>query len=375
MLAAVPLGILARRSGGGGGGLPGFVVLPFAVVGLAIVRRQPRNPIGSVLLLLTIAVAASADAGKWASMIYRGGYDLPLGRVAVFLAPGAWLWLIVLLPLPLALFPEGRLPRGWRRMLYAYLVFCAVVVAAIGWQDIVGVTARQLRIGSGGQLASFDSSAGNSNRDTAVRVIYLGFGLAWVLRLLLDFRRSTGDYRQQLKWLLTSGALGVAGLLIALTASSSSPVGGVGFGLGLFALPIGIGISILKYRLYDIDRLVSRTLSYLILTGLLVGGFVGLVVVITRVLPFSSPVAVAASTLTAAALFNPLRKRVQQLVDRRFNRARYDAEATVAAFRTRLRESVDRETVESELLEAAGRAVEPAHASLSLTQSQPERHA
>ena len=121
-------------------------------------------------------------------------------------------------------------------------------------------------------------------------------------------------------------------------------MGFVGF-VGVIALPVGIGIGILKYRLYEIDRLISRTLSYLIITGLLVGVFVGIVVLTTDVLPFSSPVGVAASTLAAAALFNPLRLRVQRLVDRRFNRARYDAEAIVAAFTMRLRDAVDLETV------------------------------
>ena len=134
--------------------------------------------------------------------------------------------------------------------------------------------------------------------------------------------------------------------------------------LGLAALPVGIGVGILKYRLYEIDRLISRTLSYLIITGLLVGVFVGIVVLATDVLPFSSPVGVAASTLAAAALFNPLRLRVQRLVDRRFNRARYDAEAIVAAFTLRLRDAVDLDTVRGELLAAVDGAVQPAHASV-----------
>jgi hypothetical protein len=129
---------------------------------------------------------------------------------------------------------------------------------------------------------------------------------------------------------------------------------------------VAIGIGILKWRLYDIDRLISRTLSYAVLTALLVGTFVGLVALTTDLLPFSSTVGVAASTLAAAALFNPLRIRVQRLVDRRFNRARYDADAAVAAFAARLRDAVDLETVRSELLAAVNRAVEPAHATIWL---------
>ncbi len=130
------------------------------------------------------------------------------------------------------------------------------------------------------------------------------------------------------------------------------------------ALPIGIGVGILRYRLYEIDRIISRTLSYALLTGSLIAVFAGLVLLTTRVLPFSSPVGVAASTLTAAALFSPLRRRVQRLVDRRFNRARYDAEALVARFGARLRDAVDSETVVAELAGAAASSVEPAHISV-----------
>ena len=123
-------------------------------------------------------------------------------------------------------------------------------------------------------------------------------------------------------------------------------------------------MAILRFRLYEIDRLISRTLSYALLTGLLVGVFGGVVLLTTRVLPFSSPVAVAVSTLAAAALFNPLRRRVQRLVDHRFNRARYDRDALVARFAARLRDAVDSDTVVAELAGAAASSVEPAHISV-----------
>jgi hypothetical protein len=130
------------------------------------------------------------------------------------------------------------------------------------------------------------------------------------------------------------------------------------FGFGI-AVPVALGFGILRYRLYEIDRLISRTVSYASLTALLVGVFVGLVLLTTRVLPFSSPVGVAASTLAAAGLFAPLRTRLQRIVDRRFNRARYDAEATVAAFGARLRDAIDVETVLRELSTVAARSLEP----------------
>ncbi len=122
-----------------------------------------------------------------------------------------------------------------------------------------------------------------------------------------------------------------------------------------------MGVAILRYRLYDIDRLISRTLGYALVTGLLVGVYAGLVLLATQVLGFSSTWAVAASTLAAAALFSPVRRRVQRVVDRRFNRARYDADAAVAAFADRLRDAVDLDTVRAELLAAAGAALEPGH--------------
>jgi len=237
------------------------------------------------------------------------------------------------------------------------------------WGSTSGILAPHIEVDSKGQLTSGNSPAFLSTAYSVIILCYLGFGLVWALRLLFSYRRSTGDYRQQLKWLLSGGALSVVGLMLEFTLNGSSSqflraVGNVGLLLGLLALPISLGVSILKYRLYEIDRLISRTLSYLIVTGMLVGVFLGLVVLTTRVLPFSSPVGVAASTLAAAALFNPVRRRVQQQVDRRFNRARYDAAATAAAFSHRLREAVDMDTVQRELLRTVGRALEPAHVSL-----------
>jgi hypothetical protein len=136
--------------------------------------------------------------------------------------------------------------------------------------------------------------------------------------------------------------------------------------LALAALPVTIGVGILKYHLYDIDRIISRTLAYVIVTGLLVGLYAGLVLLSTHVLSVTSPVAVAASTLAAAALFTPLRRRVQQMVDRRFNRARYDAEQTVAAFAARLTDAVDLDAAQADLLAVVHRVLEPATVSVWL---------
>jgi hypothetical protein len=188
-----------------------------------------------------------------------------------------------------------------------------------------------------------------------------------VVNAVISFRRARGERRQQLKWLGAGGATAVTLLLVTIIWSSAPAfVGNVLLPIALTALPVSIGVGILKYRLYEIDRLISRTLSYALLTGLLVGTFIGLVALTTDTLDLSGRVGVAASTLVAAALFNPLRVRLPRLVDRRFNRARYDAQATVEAFTARLRDAVELDAIRSDLLDAVNRAVEPVHASLWL---------
>ena len=191
--------------------------------------------------------------------------------------------------------------------------------------------------------------------------------LSFVAHQVLSWRRAAGERRQQLKWLATGAVVTLAVIAVSLGFSSTSVVGEI-LGIGLAALPVGIGVGILKYRLYDIDRIISRTLAYAIVTGLLVGVYAGLVLLATRVLPLSSPVAAAASTLAAAALFSPLRRRVQRAVDRRFNRARYDADQTVAAFAARLKDAVDLDTVRDDLAGAVHQALEPAHVSVWISQ-------
>jgi hypothetical protein len=244
----------------------------------------------------------------------------------------------------------------------------AVLVVQLTIEDLPAFTDATIRIDSSGELKQLGSSSGGGPAFALIVLVFLGISLSWVVRQDVRYRRSTGDLRQQLKWLLAGGSFAVFGFFLAITIGNGSNgafslIGKVGF-LGLVALPISIGIGILRYRLYDIDRLISRTLSYAMLTGLLVGVFAGLVLLTTRVLPFSSPVGVAASTLAALALFNPLRGRIQRGVDRRFNRAHYDAEATVAAFGARLRDAVDPETVLSELAAAAGGSLQPTHVSV-----------
>jgi hypothetical protein len=178
------------------------------------------------------------------------------------------------------------------------------------------------------------------------------------------WRRAAGERREQLKWLAWGSLIALVCAVVGSTANSAAVSAVI---LGAAALPVSIGIGILKYRLYEIDRIISRTLAYAIITGLLVGVYARLVLLTTQVFRVHTPVAVAASTL-AAASFNPVRARVQDAVDRRFNRARYDADQTVAAFAARLKDTVDLDSVRDDLARVVHQALEPAHVSLWINQ-------
>jgi len=368
VVASLPLSALAHQLTFGGLG-QGLLMIPFAVVGTLIASRQPRNPIGWLLLTIAITSTGGADSGFYAVRAYRidHHHGLPLSRLAVFLTQG-WASMLVLLPLPILFFPDAKLSRFWRWTLAVYAALMAVLIGHLAITDWGAFTDQPLRIDSSGELRVLGTSSGGGLAFAIVVFGFVAISASWVVRQVVVYRRSTGDLRQQLKWLLAGGSLAVFGFFLAITIGNGnngafSVVGKIGF-LGLVALPISIGIGILRYRLYEIDKLISRTLSYALLTGLLVGVFAGLVLLTTHVLPFSSPVGVAASTLAAAGLFSPLRSRLQRLVDRRFNRSRYDAEATVAAFGARLRDAVDPETVLSELAAVAGGSLQPAHVSV-----------
>jgi len=192
-----------------------------------------------------------------------------------------------------------------------------------------------------------------------------------IVSAVRTFRRSTGVERQQMRWFAWS-ALAMPGVFVfgvalgSLDQTVSNWVCFVAIVVGLNAIAVAIGIAVSRYRLYDIDRVVSRTIAYAAVSGVVVGGYVGLVALSESVLGFSSEITVAASTLTAAALFQPLRRHVQRNVDRRFDRTAYDARRTVDAFSTRLRDEVDVDTVTNDLLDTASSAVAPSRVSLWL---------
>ena len=342
------------------------IVLIYTGVGVVVARRQPRNPIGWILLIFILLFLFSVAVGSYAVLHYRlGHHGLPLAPVAVLLQP-LWAPALLLFPLVILLFPDGRLAsRRWRWVLWAYAALGAYVTAAVFSPAIAAVASHDIHLDTFGDLTSKGHGGGGPAAVAEVLglVSIVAIWLSFVAHQVLSWRRATGERRQQLKW-LASGAAVTLVIISASFAISSTSVAGEVLGLGLAALPLSIGVGILKYRLYEIDRIISRTLAYAIVTGLLVGLYAGLVLLATRVLPFSSPVAVAGATLAAAALFSPLRRWVQRVVDRRFNRARYDADQTVAAFAARLQDAMDLDAVRADLSGVVQKALEPAHVSM-----------
>ena len=343
------------------------VVVIYAGVGFIVARRQPRNPIGWILTGFILVFVFSSIAGWYAVLYYRlGHHGLPLAAAAVVLQP-CWAPALLLFPVAILLFPDGRLAsRRWRWVLGVYVVAGALASAALFSPAITAVARHDVRLDAFGDVVTAGNSHGGGPA-AAAQVLGLGLilviWLSFVAHQVLSWRRASGERRQQLKWLASGAGVTVAVVAVSFGISSTSVAGEV-LGTGLAALPAGIGVGILKYRLYEIDRIISRTLAYAIVTGLLVGVYAGLVLLATGVLRFHSTVAVAVSTLAAAALFSPLRRRVQHAVDRRFNRARYDADEAVAAFAARLKDAVDLDSVRDELTGVVRQALEPAHLSV-----------
>ena len=368
-VAAVPLAGLAHQSlNASGGSVPVWVVAPFGIVGLVVAWRRPGNPLGWIMLGGAFFGALSEDASFYAVADYRlrhGG--LPLGGLALLAQPG-WAPAIMMFGLVVLLFPDGRLPTSrWRWLARAYAAAGLCWIAGALVLTVGAIAGHHPRVDAGGNLlllSGTDPAAGWFNLVQRVFFpVLVACWLASLSRQVLSYRRSSGERRQQLKWLMTGSVLAFAGLALALLAGRA-PLGTV-FALGsVFALPVCVGVAIMRYRLFDIDRIISRTLAYAIVTGLLVGVYAGLVLLATRVLSVRSPVAVAAATLAAAALFNPVRHRVQLVVDRRFNRARYDADTAVAAFAARLQDAVDLDAVSEDLAQVITSSLEPAHLSV-----------
>ena len=377
--AWVALGLLARQDVLAGNDQDLIAAVSLAGLGFLVARRQPGNPIGWLMLAGAVGLALVNAAESYAMLAYRRGYHLSFGP-AVLLLGYSWILPLAALATAILLFPDGHLPSPrWRwvlRMLGAAVACLLGSTYAVVLSTAFG---HRVRLDASGGLAAVDDPSGPSAWLAAMEHLILpviaACLLSFVIAQVLNWRRSSGERRQQLKWLLAGTVGFLFGGIVSLPVSALDPTPPVPAeaaltvlnALGFVALPACIAVAILKYRLYDIDRIISRTLAYAIVTGQLVGVYAGLVLLATRVLTFHTPVAVAVSTLAAAALFNPVRGRVQHAVDRRFNRARYDAGQTIAAFAARLQDAVDLDSVRDDLAGVVQQALEPAHISVWLS--------
>ena len=379
MLIAVasPLAHLAHVGISGGS----LVFLPFfAAVGFVLAWRRPDNPLGWLMVSAMLCFGVQGDASLYVVADYRLRHgSLPLGSVALLLQP-AWAPAIVLFGLLVLLFPDGRLPSPrWRWVLGVYLAVAGLWIVGAMAITVAAVASGSIQVDSGGNLDQLGNPTGSASWWGAVQGLFFPILLAcWLLSIgaqAASFRKSTGERRQQLKWLVAGSAIAVVGgfTTIALSGDASPVLRSIGSAaiLGVIAVPVSMAVAVLRYRLYDIDRLISRTLAYAVVTGLLVAVYVGLVTVASVVTTSTSPVVVAVSTLVVAALFNPLRRRVQAGVDRRFNRAPYDAQAAVAGLRLRLQDALDVDTVSAELLATVTGCLSPAQVSVWTADSTP----
>jgi hypothetical protein len=368
-LATVPLDRLARQPGPHGSLswlFPVLVLTPGVMVGTLLAARRPRNPMG--WMLLAFYLGALNPASDYAVIDYRLHHGhLPLGSVAVVVLASWPVWLVLIAVL-LWVFPDGHLPPGrWRRVAVALVAAGALLAVAATAGGAAAEAGHTVRIDAGGTLVNNATGAAGLVQ-SAVALGVLASLLVWLAVQVPRYRRSSGEHRQQFKWLYTGATIFVVSVISAVTVSGGSgldlAVNNVIVPIGFAVLPVCVGVAVLKYRLYDIDRIISRVISYAIITAVLAGVFAGLVLLAGAVFPLKGSVAVAAATLVSAALFNPLRKRVQHAVDRRFNRARYNADLTVAAFASRLKDAVDLDSVREDLAAAVQKALEPAHISV-----------
>ena len=374
-----------------GTGRIGFYVLAsagalaYAGAGGLIARRVPGNAIGWLLSLagLTLTVAMLTEQYALYGLATSPG-AVPAAKVAGVLSAIAVEFTVILLFVLVLLFPDGRLPSPrWRPVLWAVAVVTAGLVAQ---QFQAGIMiSGGLTNALNGPKASYPNPLGVlpqhgwfSGLLAGIFVLAFVTGLLIVASVFVRRRGASIERREQLAWLGYVGVLTIVWIvLLALSGllvrgQANGLVTGVFWGLMFLTpvagIPLACLVAVLKYRLYDLGRVVSRTVTYAIVTGLLAGVYAGLVLLATRVIGLTSPVAVAGSTLAAAALFGPLRSRVQNRVDHRFNRARYDAERTLAAFAARLTEELDAGAVHDDLASTVQAALEPAHVSIWLAE-------
>jgi hypothetical protein len=349
----------------------------YATLGALIVRRA-GNVIGWIMLGAGAALAFLALASIYAVIgVKTFPGSLPAAAQLGALAQGSFAPGVFAIGFLFLLFPTGTLPsRRWRPVAAAGLVLAGLAMAGLAVHP-----GRVALPAPGGASLFIPNPLGADHLGPVPGTLLIGtfpglfvalagFLAAALVSLAVRYRAGDQLLRQQVKWLALTAMAIVISLLAALlgVAAGQSWLTTVAYTplalSAMLGIPAAMTIAILRHRLYDIDRIISRTLAYAIVTGLLVGVYAGLVLLATRVLSFHSAVAVAAATLAAAALFNPLRRRVQRFVDRRFNRARYDAQATVAVFAAQLKDTVDLDSLRDDLASVVQKALEPAHISV-----------
>src|SRR5512132_2012093 len=349
---------------------PVLALVSAATVGAVLASRRPRHPVGWLLLLLGLALAAGGVVPAYAAygLLARPG-ALPAAHAVARSWPVTVLIAQTALGFVLLLTPTGALPsprwRWWARVTAAaaasLLVALAVVSGPLDPQYQVVGGPCELR-GQGGVLLVVNQLA------LAVTTLAVVVGAG---SLVVRFRRARGVERQQLRWVAWAATLALLGAVVALggLAVGATAVVTWAISISLAVLPLAIGAAILRYRLYDLDRIISRTLGYGLLTVLLGGGYAAVVLGLGQLLGRDSSLVVAGATLAVAGVFQPARRRIQQAVDRRFNRSRHDAAQTIPAFSDRLRQQIDLDTLTAELLGVVEQTMQPASASLWLRSS------
>jgi hypothetical protein len=342
----------------------------FIAVGWLLTARRPENAEGW-FFLSAAAVGGVFDLAGYAlhRAILTGQLDTWWAWLGAWLQ--MWLWpalFVLMTTFPLLLFPSGFLSRTWRWVGYATGVLTA-------WTCLLGMISPQLGASESDSVSlhnplspSFLSGADPiSDNWLARNVGLLGLGVSVVLAavsLVIRARRAQGVERLQIRWVAFTAAVMAVLIVPALMASNTTAVANVLWAVLLSLLPAAMGVAILRYRLYDIDRIISRTTSYAIVTGCLLLTYAGIVTLASRVLHTNSALVVAVATLTAAALARPILRRVRDVVDRRFNRSRYDAQHTVDAFGARLRHVRQPESVRTDLVAAVEQTIQPSSVTL-----------
>ena len=348
------------------------VILALATCAALVISQRPRNPIGWLLLVAAFSVAAGVIAFEYAVRAVLTHPDtLPLGEYAVWLSNWCWAPLLLMIAPGLTLFPDGKLPSvRWRPVVWATLALMTLLITG---------AASEPRLTLDGSVEINNPVAfewGPEESSTEAQ----GLLAAGVLLLLANatapifrFRRAGHVERQQLKWVMFAGLVFVAALAIILPLDSTNGFWRDAFSslyvLALLGIPVSITIAILRYGLYDIDRIISRTLTYGLLTAGLALTYLALVVglqTLLRPVNGGSDLAIVVTTLIVAALFLPVRHRIQSIVDRRFNRRAYDTARTIDVFGARLREQIDLDTLHYELLAIVDETMQPANVSLWL---------